>query len=89
MVQIVKSTSVASLIGFTELARTATVINTVTFEPALVFGIVAAIYFALCWPLSLLSAALERRPLGRTVCTGPLKKGGPDEPPHAVASRAD
>ena len=61
MVQIVKGTSVASLIGMTELARTATVINTVVFEPALVFGIVALIYFALCWPLSLLGAAMERR----------------------------
>ena len=61
MVQIVKGTSVASLIGLTELARTATVINTVVFEPALVFGIVSLIYFALCWPLSLLGAAMERR----------------------------
>jgi polar amino acid transport system permease protein len=61
MVQIVKGTSIASLIGLTELARTATVINTVTFEPALVFGTVAVIYFALCWPLSLFGAHLERR----------------------------
>ncbi|WP_029074670.1 amino acid ABC transporter permease [Kaistia adipata] len=61
MVQIVKTTSVASLIGLTELARTATMINTVTFEPMLVFGTVALIYFALCWPLSLLAKRLERR----------------------------
>ena len=52
MVQIVKSTSVASLIGLTELARAAMQVNTVTFEPVTVFGIVALIYFALCWPLS-------------------------------------
>ena len=61
MVQIVKTTSVASLIGLAELSRTATAINTVTFEPVLVFGSVAAIYFALCWPLSLLGGWLERR----------------------------
>lgn len=61
MVQIVKSTSVASLIGLTEVARTGTTINTITFEPLLVFGTVAGIYFALCWPLSLLAATLERR----------------------------
>jgi polar amino acid transport system permease protein len=61
MVQIVKGTSVASLIGLSELSRTATAINTVTFEPILVFGSVSAIYFALCWPLSLLGAWLERR----------------------------
>lgn len=61
MVQIVKTTSVASLIGLTELARTATMINTVTFEPMLVFGTVALVYFALCWPMSMLARHLEKR----------------------------
>jgi polar amino acid transport system permease protein len=60
MVQVVKGTSLASIIGFTELARTGTQINTITFEPILVFGTVALIYFAICWPLSLLSRQLER-----------------------------
>ena len=63
-VQIVKTTSVASLIGLVELSRAATMINTVTFQPVLVFGTVAAIYFALCWPLSLLGQHLERRLTG-------------------------
>ena len=67
-VQIVKGTSVASLIGLTELARTATVINTVTFEPALVFGTVALIYFALCWPLSLLGACARAAPACPEAC---------------------
>jgi polar amino acid transport system permease protein len=61
MVQIVKTTSVASLIGLSELARAATQVNTVTFQPVTVFGIVALIYFALCWPLSLIAARFERR----------------------------
>lgn len=61
MVQIVKTTSVASLIGMTELARAATQINTVTFQPVAVFGTVSLIYFALCWPLSLYAGYLERR----------------------------
>lgn len=61
MVQVVKGTSLAALIGFTELARAGTQINTMTFEPVLVFGTVAAIYFAICWPLSLLSRHLERQ----------------------------
>jgi polar amino acid transport system permease protein len=85
MVQIVKGTSVASLIGLTELARTATVINTITFEPALVFGIVAAIYFALCWPLSLLGAAMERR-LRVDAHRAPLERIGPDVATLAVAA---
>ena len=61
MVQIIKGTSLASLIGFTELARAGQVINTITFQPTLVFGSVALIYFALCWPLSYLSQRLEAR----------------------------
>ena len=61
MVQIVKTTSVASLIGLTELARAATQVNTITFQPVMVFGTVSLIYFALCWPLSLYAAYLERR----------------------------
>jgi polar amino acid transport system permease protein len=36
-------------------------VNTVTFETVLVFGTASAIYFALCWPLSLLSSRLEKR----------------------------
>lgn len=61
MVQIVKSTSVASLIGLTELARASVQINTVTFEPVWVFGLASLIYFSLCWPLSLYAGYLERR----------------------------
>ncbi len=61
MVQVVKGTSVASLIGITELSRTAVMINTVTFEPVKVFGTVALVYFVICWPLSLASDRLSRR----------------------------
>jgi polar amino acid transport system permease protein len=61
MVQVVKGTSVASLIGITELARTAVMVNTVTFEPVKVFGTVALVYFLICWPMSLTSDWLARR----------------------------
>ncbi|MCB1469602.1 MAG: amino acid ABC transporter permease [Rhizobiaceae bacterium] len=61
MVQIVKSTSVASLIGLTEVARAAVQVNTVTFEPVWVFGTASLIYFALCWPLSLYASHLEKK----------------------------
>jgi len=64
MVQIVKTTSVASLIGLNELARAATQVNTITFQPVMVFGTVSLIYFALCWPLSLYAGYLERRLAG-------------------------
>ncbi|MBE9112150.1 amino acid ABC transporter permease [Nodosilinea sp. LEGE 07298] len=60
-VQVVKGTSLASVIGFVELTRSAASISNVTFQPFLVFSIAAAIYFCLCFPLSLLSKRLERR----------------------------
>jgi polar amino acid transport system permease protein len=61
MVQIVKNTSLASVIGFVELARAGQIVNNSTFEPFAIFSCVAAIYFALCYPLSVASRTLERR----------------------------
>jgi polar amino acid transport system permease protein len=60
MVQIVKNTSLASVIGFVELSRAGQIVNNSTFEPFFVFTCVAAIYFALCYPLSVSSRYLER-----------------------------
>ena len=61
MVQIIKGTSLAAIIGFAEVTRAGQIINNATFQPLIVFSVVAAIYFALCWPLSLLAARMERR----------------------------
>jgi polar amino acid transport system permease protein len=61
LVQIVKGTSLAAIIGFTELTRAGQIINNATFQPMVVFSVVALIYFLLCWPLSLLAAYMERR----------------------------
>ena len=61
LVQLLKGTSLASIIGFTELTRAAAVVNNATFRPLLVYATVAALYFILCRPLSLLSGHLERR----------------------------
>ena len=61
MVQIVKNTSLASVIGFVELARAGQIVNNSTFEPFTIVTVVAAIYFAMCYPLSLAARALERK----------------------------
>jgi polar amino acid transport system permease protein len=61
MVQIVKNTSLASVVGFVELARSGQIINNSVFEPFIVYLIIAAIYFAMCYPLSRWSLRLERR----------------------------
>lgn len=61
MVQVVKGTSLAALIGFTELAKAGAQMNTVTFQPVAVFGTVSIIYFAICFPLSMLARHLEKK----------------------------
>jgi len=61
VVQIIKGTSLAAIIGFTEVTRAGQIINNATFQPLQVFTTVAAVYFAICWPLSLLAAHMERK----------------------------
>jgi len=60
-VQLIKGTSLAAIVGFTELARAGSIVSNQTFQPLLVYGIVGALYFAMCWPLSLYGTRLERR----------------------------
>ncbi|AJD44717.1 amino acid ABC transporter permease [Rhizobium sp. SEMIA 4085] len=60
-VQVVKNTSITSIIGFVELARAGQLVNNTTFQPFRVFIAVAALYFVVCYPLSQLSRWLERR----------------------------
>lgn len=60
-VQVVKGTAVTSIIGFAELTKTGSMLANATFQPFLVFGLVALGYFILCYPLSLFAARLERK----------------------------
>ena len=59
LVQLVKATAVASIIGFVELTRSGQLMTNATFQPMTVYPIVAGLYFALCWPLSLWAQYLE------------------------------
>ena len=61
MVQLVKNTSLASIIGFHELTHAAQYVNNVTLKPILIYSIVGAMYFAVCFPLYLLSRKLEKK----------------------------
>lgn len=60
-VQVVKGTSVASIIGFAELTKTGGMLANATFKPFLVYGFVAIGYFILCYPLSHFAMRLERK----------------------------
>ena len=59
LVQVVKGTALASLIGFVELTKAGTMITNATFRPFLVYSCVALLYFVLCYPISLYAKLLE------------------------------
>jgi polar amino acid transport system permease protein len=61
LVQVIKGTSLSAIVGLTELSRSGQLISNATYRPLLVFGAVGAIYFAICWPLLLLSSRLEKK----------------------------
>jgi polar amino acid transport system permease protein len=63
-VQAIKDTALVSIIGFSELAKAGTEISNATFKPFLVYGLVALIYFALCYPLTHYARTLQRTMYG-------------------------
>ncbi|MHA3903631.1 amino acid ABC transporter permease [Castellaniella sp. WN] len=61
LVQVIKSTSLASVVGFVELTRAGQIINNSLFQPFLVFALVGGFYFLLCFPLSKWSRTMEKK----------------------------
>ena len=61
LVQVIKGTALASVIGFVELTKAGTMITNATFKPFVVYSCVALLYFALCFPISLYAKNLERK----------------------------
>lgn len=61
LVQMIKATALASIIGFVDLTRAGQLVTNSTAQPTLIYIIVTFIYFCLCWPLSVLSKRLELR----------------------------
>ena len=59
MVQVVKNTSLASVVGLVELVRAGQLVNNSLIAPLTVYTIIASFYFALCFPLSWWSRKLE------------------------------
>ena len=60
LVQLIKNTSLAAVIGFIELTREGQLTTAATYRPFTVYIVVALIYFSLCFPLTQLSRKLER-----------------------------
>lgn len=61
LVQLVKSTALASIVGFNELTKAGQIVTNATFQPVVVYGLVALIYFAMCFPLTVCARMLERK----------------------------
>jgi polar amino acid transport system permease protein len=61
LVQVIKGTALASVIGFIELTKAGSMIANATFKPFVVFSCVALLYFLLCFPISLYAKSLERK----------------------------
>ncbi|MGR8964267.1 amino acid ABC transporter permease (plasmid) [Rhizobium leguminosarum] len=61
LVQLVKGTSLAAIVGFVELSRSGQMLSNLLYKPLLVFGVVGVLYFIICWPLSLFGKRLERQ----------------------------
>jgi len=61
LVQVIKGTALASIIGFVELTKTGTMITNATFRPFTVYACVALMYFVLCYPISAWSKSLENK----------------------------
>ena len=61
LVQVIKGTALASVIGFVELTKAGSMITNATLKPFLVYSLLALMYFALCYPISLYARGLERK----------------------------
>ena len=61
LVDLIKLSSLASVFAVAEITRRATELSASTFRPLEIFTFVALMYFVICWPLSVLIRALERR----------------------------
>lgn len=61
LVQLLKATALSSIVGFNDLTRAGNIVTNATFKPLLVYGLVALIYFAMCYPLTLCARILERK----------------------------
>lgn len=61
LVQLIKGTSLASIIGFVELTRAGQIINNATFRPFTIFALVALVYYVICRPLSAYSKRMEQK----------------------------
>jgi His/Glu/Gln/Arg/opine family amino acid ABC transporter permease subunit len=60
-VQLIKYSSLASVISVNEITRRGMELSATAFRPLEIFTFIAAVYFAICWPLAMAIRLWERR----------------------------
>ncbi len=60
-VQLIKYSSLASVISVSEITRRGMELSATAFRPLEIFTFIAVIYFAICWPLAMAIRFWERR----------------------------
>lgn len=60
-VQLIKYSSLASVLSVAEVTRRGMELSSSTFRPLEIFSFIALVYFVICWPLSLSIRVWERR----------------------------
>jgi len=60
-VQLIKYSSLGSVISVTEITRRGTELSASTFRPLEIFSFIALVYFCICWPLAMAIRIWERR----------------------------
>lgn len=75
LIALVKDSSLVTVIGFFELTHAGTIVSNLTADPITTYAVVAALYFVVCYGISRLGRAYERK-------TGvPARKAlDPDQP---------
>jgi polar amino acid transport system permease protein len=61
LVILIKDSSLVAVIGLIELMRAGNIVASQTGQPILAYLVVGAVYFVICYPLSLLGRRYERR----------------------------
>lgn len=61
IIGLIKDSSLVTVIGFIELTRAGTIVSNLTGNPIITYLVVAAMYFVLCYGISLLGQRYEKR----------------------------
>lgn len=77
LIALVKDSSLVTVIGFIELTHAGSIVSNLTADPITTYAVVAALYFIICYGISWLGQAYERRTGVPTRSSADLEKPAP------------